>query len=59
VIEDSKKNTREKLLKRAGELEKMPMDQLRKISEAAKERVRKEEEEAIKNIRKIHHVCDC
>jgi putative nucleotidyltransferase with HDIG domain len=59
VIEDSKKNTREKLLKRAGELEKMPMDQLRKISEAAKERVRKEEEEAIKNIRKMHHVCDC
>lgn len=56
VLEDPSLNTAEILEKRAMELNKLDMQELRKIAEAGKKRIEIEEEQAIKDIRSKHHV---
>lgn len=56
VLDDASRNSEEYLTKRAGELDKLSMDELRKIGDDAKKRAREEEEQEIKEIREKHHV---
>lgn len=56
VLEDPSLNTAEILEKRAIELNKLDMAELKKIAEAGKKRIEAEEEQAIKEIRSKHHV---
>tara|TARA_B100000745_G_scaffold294549_1_gene237655 strand:+ start:16062 stop:17528 length:1467 start_codon:yes stop_codon:yes gene_type:complete len=56
VLEDPSLNTAELLEKRAIELNKMEMMELKKLAEAGKRRIQEEEEQAIKDIRSKHHV---
>src|SRR3989338_8024273 len=57
ILDDSDKNTEEYLNKRAGELLKLPEDELKKLGEAGKERREVAEDEEIKHIMEKHHVC--
>lgn len=56
VLDDPKKNTEEYLEGRARELMKLPEQELQKLGEAGKERREKEDEEAVQELRKKHHV---
>ena len=56
VLEDPSLNTSEILEKRAIELNKLAMADLKKLAEAGRKRIEAEEEQAIKDIRSKHHV---
>ena len=56
VLDDANLNTQEYLDKRAGELLKMPEDELRKLGEEGKKRRESAEDEEIKHIMEKHHV---
>jgi putative nucleotidyltransferase with HDIG domain len=56
VLDDPKKNTGENLEARATELSKLPEDKLRELGEAGKERKTEEDEAAVAELRKKHHV---
>lgn len=56
VLEDPSLNTAEILEKRAIELNKLEMHELKKLAEAGKKRIEDEEQQAIKDIRSKHHV---
>ena len=56
VLDDPKKNTEECLEKRASELMKMEDVELRKLGEAGKDRREEEDEAAVLELRKKHHV---
>jgi len=56
VIEDPKLNTEEYLLKRAGELVKLPIDELKALGEQGKDTKAKEDAKLVENIRKKHWV---
>jgi len=52
VLDDPKLNTKEYLEKRAGELLKLPEEELKKLGEAGKEKKDEEQEREVKEIRK-------
>ncbi|MDD2935540.1 MAG: HD domain-containing protein [Candidatus Pacebacteria bacterium] len=52
VLDDPKLNTKEYLEKRAGELLKLPEEELKKLGEAGKEKKDEEQEKEVKEIRK-------
>jgi poly(A) polymerase/tRNA nucleotidyltransferase (CCA-adding enzyme) len=56
VLDDPKKNTEEHLEARATELSKLPEDKLKELGEAGKERKAEEDEAAVAELRKKHHV---
>ena len=56
VLDDPKKNSESYLEKQAGELSKLPDDQLKKVGEAGKDRRAEEDEAAVQELRKKHHV---
>ena len=56
VLDEPKKNTEEYLSGRVGEMMKMPDEDLRKLGEQGKERQEEEDEAAVKELRKKHHV---
>ncbi|MFZ1075538.1 MAG: HD domain-containing protein [Minisyncoccia bacterium] len=57
VLDDSTRNTREYLDKRAEMLLKMTDDNLRELGETGKQRREEAEDEEVRNIMKKHHVC--
>lgn len=56
VLDDPQKNTAEYLEKRAQELQNVSEKELRKLGEAGKERKGEEDEAAVQELRKKHHV---
>ncbi|OGG78546.1 hypothetical protein A3F56_02710 [Candidatus Kaiserbacteria bacterium RIFCSPHIGHO2_12_FULL_55_13] len=56
VLDDPQKNTEEYLEKRAAELRVLDDAELRKLGEAGKDRREEEDEAAIQQLRKKHHV---
>ncbi|HXK31774.1 MAG TPA: hypothetical protein VJZ94_03585, partial [Candidatus Paceibacterota bacterium] len=56
VLDDPAKNTEEYLEKRAAELMALPEAELKKLGEAGKGRREEEDEIAIAELRKKHHV---
>ena len=56
VLDDPKKNTDEYLEKRSRELAKLSDTELKKLGEAGKERKSDEDEAAVQELRKKHHV---
>ena len=56
VLDDPKKNSEEYLERRAGELSTLSDIELKKIGEAGKDRRAEEDEAAIQELRKKHHV---
>ncbi len=56
VLENTKLNTEEHLEKRALELLKLPMKELKALGEAGKKKKEEENEEEVKAIRKMHRV---
>jgi poly(A) polymerase/tRNA nucleotidyltransferase (CCA-adding enzyme) len=56
VLDDPKKNTSEYLEKRSQDLRKLPENKLRELGEEGKERKGDEEEAAVLELRKKHHV---
>ncbi|XKT75280.1 MAG: CCA tRNA nucleotidyltransferase [Patescibacteria group bacterium UBA2103] len=56
VLDDPSKNTAEILEKRAIELNKMDLEELKKLADAGKKKQQEEESKAIKEIRDKHHV---
>jgi len=56
VLDDPKKNTEEYLEQRAKELTQLAGNDLKKLGEAGKERKGEEEEAAVEELRKKHHV---
>jgi poly(A) polymerase/tRNA nucleotidyltransferase (CCA-adding enzyme) len=56
VLDDPGKNTADYLEKRAGELVKLPADELRKLGEEGKDKKAEADEAEIKDIRKKHYV---
>lgn len=56
VLDDPKKNTAEFLEKRAKELGTLPENDLKKLGEEGKERKEEEDEAAVEELRKKHHV---
>lgn len=56
VLDDPAKNTAEYLEKRASELMEGPEDELRRLGEAGKERKGEEDDAAVQELRKKHHV---
>ena len=56
VLDDPKKNIEEYLERRAREILKLPDAELRELGEAGKDRRTEEEESAVQELRKKHHV---
>jgi putative nucleotidyltransferase with HDIG domain len=56
VLDDPSLNTAELLEKRAIELNKLSLEDIRKAAEAGKKKIELQEEQAIKDIRSKHHV---
>jgi len=56
VLDDPKKNTEDYLKQRTEELLNMPEDQLRELGKEGKERKEEEDEAAVADLRKKHHV---
>ena len=56
VLDDPKKNAQDYLASRATEIMKLPQPALQKMGEQGKTRREKEDEEAIQELRKKHHV---
>lgn len=56
VLSDPKKNTSEYLLKRAGELNLLSLEELKKLGESGKETKEMEQEKKVKEIRNRYHV---
>lgn len=56
VLDDPKKNTEDHLRKQASEFSKLQDAELKKLGEAGKDRRSEEEESAVQELRKKHHV---
>ena len=56
VLDDPKKNTGDYLEKRVSELSKLPEKELKELGEAGKDRKEEEDDAAIQQLRKKHHV---
>lgn len=57
VLDDTKRNTREYLERRAGELIELPDEELKALGESGKKRREAAEDEEIRHIMEKHHVC--
>ena len=55
-MDDPKKNTGDYLEKRVSELSKLPEKELKELGEAGKDRKEEEDDAAIQQLRKKHHV---
>jgi hypothetical protein len=56
VLEDPSLNTREILIEKAAFLMKLPIQELKKMGEAGKEKLKEEEEKDLMSLRKKHFV---
>lgn len=56
VLDDTSKNTEEYLLKKAKELESLPLDELKKLGQKGKEKIEEADQKAIDEIKGKHHV---